>query len=251
MTINNHQIHIETHGPKDGQPVVLLHHGLGSTRSWRKQVPVLAANGFHVILYDRWGYGQSEARPYLEVPSFRDDLADLEAILSDFTRQPPILIGHSDGGTVALYWAIQHPTQITALVTIAAHIYLEPKMEPGIQNIQQTFEQDEEFRSKLYHAHGDKFESVFHNWFDGWHTQQALNWDMRSSLSHISCPTLVIQGQKDEHATIQHAKDIAHGIPESELWIPAEAGHMLPQEIPQQLNTKLLEFLSVPCPINS
>ena len=132
---------------------MLLHHGLGSTRSWRKQVPALAEAGYRVIVYDRWGYGQSEARPYLEVPSFRDDLADLESILSTFRSQSTTLIGHSDGGTIALYWAAQHPEQVASLVTIAAHIYLEPKMEPGIQAIQQTFEQDEEFIEQNFIVH--------------------------------------------------------------------------------------------------
>ena len=249
MLINNRHIHIEYYGPEDGSPVVLLHHGLGSTRSWRKQVPALVEAGYRVIVYDRWGYGQSETRPYLEVPSFRDDLADLESILSTFHPQSTTLIGHSDGGTIALYCAVQHPEKVASLVTIAAHIYLEPKMESGIQTIQQTFEQDAMFVAKLRRAHDDKYETVFHNWFDGWHTPKATTWDMRPLLSKISCPTLVIQGEDDEHATLQHAQDISDGIPGSELWVPSSAAHMLPQEIPKLLNTKLLEFLGVTCQI--
>ena len=249
MLINKRHIHIEHHGPEDGHPVVLLHHGLGSTRSWRKQVPALVEAGYRVIAYDRWGYGQSEARSDLEVPSFRDDLADLESILSTFRPQSTTLIGHSDGGTIALYWAAQHPEQVTNLVTIAAHIYLEPKMESGIQTIRQTFEQDKRFIGKLHRAHGEKYETVFHNWFDGWHTPNAIDWDMRPLLSKITCPTLVIQGEEDEHTTLQHAQDIADGIPGSELWVASGAAHMLPQEIPGLLNTKLLEFLGVTCQI--
>ena len=247
--INNRHLHIEAHGPEDGQPLIMLHHGLGSTRSWRKQVPVLAKAGYHVIVYDRWGYGQSDVRPYLEVPSFRDDLADLEAIFSVFNLQSYSLIGHSDGGTIALYWASKYPERVTSLVTIAAHIYLEPKMEPGIQAIRETFERDDEFRSKLQRAHGDKFETVLSNWFDGWHTPKALNWDMRPLLPNIICPSLVIQGENDEHATKQHAHDIADHLPNSALWIAKDAAHMLPQEMPDLLNQKLLEFLSVTCPI--
>ena len=163
MQINNHYIHIESHGPEHAQPVILMHDGLGSTRSWRRQVPALAEAGYRVIVYDRWGYGQSEARPYLEVPSFRDDLADLESILSTLQLRSTGLIGHSDGGTLALYFAAQHPEQVTSLVTIAAHIYLEPKMESGVQRIRQTFEMDENFRAKFRGEHNDKYEEVFHN----------------------------------------------------------------------------------------
>ncbi|MFN2150560.1 MAG: alpha/beta fold hydrolase [Anaerolineales bacterium] len=249
MQINNHQLHIKSHGPEHGHTVVLLHDGLGSTRSWRRQVPALAQAGYRVILYDRWGYGQSEARPYLEVPSFRDDLADLESILSTLQIGSTSLIGHSDGGTIALYFAAQHPEQVTSLVTIAAHIYLEPKMESGVKKIRQTFEMNENFRAKFRGVHGDKFEAVFHNWFDGWHTPKTLDWDMRSLLPKILCPTLVIQGEKDEHATRQHAQDIADGIIGSELWIASGAAHMLPLEIPKLLNKKLVMFLgATTCP---
>lgn len=249
MWINNRNLHLEIHGPDTGGPtnghsIVLLHHGLGTTRSWRKQVPALTKAGYCVIVYDRWGYGQSEPRPFLEVPSFRDDLADLDAILEACGLQHVTLIGHSDGGTIALYWAAQHPDRIKALVTIAAHIYLEPKMELGVQMIRKTFEQNAEFRIGLQRSHGDKFEAVFRNWFEGWHTPKALDWDMRPFLPNITCPTLVIQGEKDEHATANHARDIAQGIPKAELWIVKGATHMLPQEMPGLLNTKLLEFLT-------
>lgn len=247
MQRTNHHLYIETHGPDDGHPIILLHHGLGSTRSWRKQVPALAKAGYRVIVYDRWGYGKSEARPHLEVPSFRDDLADLEALLKAYSLQSATLIGHSDGGTIALYWAAQHPDRLKALVTIAAHIYVEPNMESGVQKIREAIERDEEFREKLQHAHGDKFETVFRNWFDGWHTPKALDWDMRLLLPNITCPTLVIQGENDEHATVQHAHDIAEAIPQAELWIAKDAAHMLPQEIPDSLNSKLLEFLGATC----
>jgi len=173
----------------------------------------------------------------------------LTAILETFSLQPVTLIGHSDGGTIALYWAAQHPEHVKALVTIAAHIYLEPKMESGVQMIREAFEQDEEFRSKLQRAHGDKFGAVFQAWFDGWHTPKALNWDMRPLLLKITCPTLVIQGKDDEHATEQHAHNIAKSIPKSTVWIPKGTAHMLPQEIPDLLNIKLLEFISVTCQI--
>jgi pimeloyl-ACP methyl ester carboxylesterase len=201
--------------------------------------------GYHVIVYDRWGYGQSEARPYLEVPSFKDDLADLEALLRALNLQRVSLLGHSDGGSIALYYTAQKPQRVTTLITLAAHIYIEPETESGVHSIQQTFEQDEEFRSKLHRVHGDKFESVFRNWFDGWHTPQALDWDMRSLLSEISCPTLVIQGQEDEHATSKQAHDIADGIPGAKLWLVPGAAHMVQQEMPDIFNHKLLEFLSV------
>ncbi|MBT3390935.1 MAG: alpha/beta hydrolase [Chloroflexi bacterium] len=243
MLINDHNLHIETHGPVDGLPVVLLHHGLGSVRAWRNQIPVLAAAGYRVVAYDRWGYGQSDARTHLDAPGFKTDLADLQVILSTFNVQPVTLIGHSDGGTIALYYAAQNPESVAALVTMAAHIYLEPKMEPGIQGIRHNFEHDARFRKGMQLVHGDKYETVFWNWFNGWHTPAAADWDMRSQLAAIRCPALIIQGENDEHATPQHARDIASAIPGAQLWLAPRANHMLPQERAVPFNERLLEFL--------
>jgi len=72
---------------------------------------------------------------------------------------------------------------------------------------------------------------------------------MRPLLSRIICPTLVVQGEDDEHATLQHAHDIAESIPGAELWLVPGAMHMLPQDLPEVFNQKLLEFLSVTCQI--
>jgi pimeloyl-ACP methyl ester carboxylesterase len=249
MLINTRNLYIESHGSETGHPVVLLHHGLGSTRAWRKQIPVLVEAGYRVIAYDRWGYGQSEARPALNAPGFEDDLADLHRLLDVFDLPTITLIGHSDGGTIALYYAMQAPEKVAALVTVAAHIYLEPKMEPGIQGIRQAFDADSRFRDGMRYAHGDKFESVFTNWFDGWHTPKALAWDLRPQLPKIACPALVVQGEDDEHATPQHARDIAAGIKDAELWLVPGARHMLPQDMPEVFNPKILEFLRVTCQI--
>jgi len=253
MIINNHNLYVEIHGPENAPTVVLLHHGLGSTRAWRKQVPELVEAGYRVLVYDRWGYGRSDARVGLDVPTFEEDLVDLDHLLATCDLQPVTLIGHSDGGTLALYFAAQFPERVAALVTIAAHIYLEPKMQPGIQGIKHAFETDERFRKGMKLAHGDKFEIVFSNWFDSWHTPSALDWDMRPLLKTITCPTCVIQGENDEHATPQHAMDIAEHIPGAELWLVEGAGHMhmLPQEMPDKLNQKLLSFIRSACEVPS
>lgn len=243
MLINNRQLHVETYGPPDGPPVIFLHHGLGSTQAWRRQIPAFTQAGYRLIIYDRWGYGKSETRPNLAVPGFDDDLSDLANLLDALDLKAATLIGHSDGGSIALYYAAAHPRQVTALVTVAAHIYLEPKMEPGIQGIKQAFDLDRRFRRGLYRVHGEKYESTFYNWFDGWHNPEALAWDMRPELPDIRCPTLVIQGCDDEHASPQHAIDIADNLTESVLWLVPGAKHMLPQDHADVFNHKVIDFL--------
>ncbi len=243
MQVNGHCLNIERYGLEKWPTVVLLHHGLGSVQAWKEQVPVLVEAGFQVIAYDRWGYGGSDDRPSLDVPTFNSDINDLYAILLGYHIQYASLVGHSDGGTIALYFAAQHPSSVRCLVTVAAHIYVEPKMEPGIQGVKLAFDNDERFREGLRRIHGDKFESVFHNWFDGWHRPASLQWDMRPILSKIHCPALVVQGELDEHATPEHARDIAGAIPGAQLWLVPGAGHMLPQENGDVFNHRIVAFM--------
>lgn len=244
MQINGHTLHVESHGPENGPPVMLLHHGLGSTRAWKKQIPVLAHAGRRVIVYDRWGYGLSQAREGIDIPLFRQDQDDLQALLDALKLDRLPLVGHSDGGTILLYFAARFPERVSALVTIAAHIYVEPRMEQGVGSVRFAWEHDEGFRHAMQRVHHGKAESVFANWYDGWHCPELLGWDMRPSLAGIQCPAFIVQGIEDEHATPQHAMDLAASLPGAELWLAEGMAHMLPQDQPEPFNTRLLDFLS-------
>ena len=241
--VNGHNLYVEHTGPENGPAVVMLHHGLGSVRAWREQVPALVEAGFRVVAYDRWGYGESDARPGLDLPTFPTDLKDLSSLLDQFGIQRASLLGHSDGGTIVLYFATLQPERVSCLVTVAAHIYIDPKMEPSILGIKQVFETDERFRTGMQYAHGEKYEAVFRNWFDGWHRPELLAWDMRPLLNQIRCPALIVQGEEDEHATPQHAMDIARSIHNADLWLVPGAKHMLPQENIPEFNPRILKYL--------
>jgi pimeloyl-ACP methyl ester carboxylesterase len=245
MLVNGHSLHVEQYGPENGPVVVLLHHGLGSIKAWRGQIPALADAGYHVVAYDRRGYGGSDTRPGLDLPTFTSDINDLHSLLEQLRIHWAVLVGHSDGGTIALYFSAQYPNLVSCLVTVAAHIYVEPKMELAILGIESDFETDERFRRGLQSTHGKNYEAVFHNWFDGWHRIESRGWDMRPVLSQIRCPGLIVQGEEDEHATPQHARDIAKAIHEAELWLVPGAGHMMPQENTTIFNSRLLQYLEI------
>jgi len=242
VSLNGHNLYVDEAGPADGRAIILLHHGLGSLKSWKKQIPVLAAHGYRVIVYDRWGYGRSDPRPGFSMPIFKDDVTDMVSLMDYYDLEKAALIGHSDGGTIALYFGAHYPQRLSLLVTVAAHIYLEDKMEPGIEGLRQLYECQLKFREALRREHGDKVDNVFYGWYYGWLEEDNLDWDMRPSLKHITCPVLVVQGLDDEHATPQHARDIAAQIKGAELWLVPKAGHMLPQENPTEFNDRLLEF---------
>jgi pimeloyl-ACP methyl ester carboxylesterase len=245
MNVNSHgrNLYYELHGHKHGPVLVLLHHGLGSVYSWEEQIPALVEAGYCVLVYDRWGYGSSDPRPSLSVPDFNEDVLDLRVIFENLKISKASLIGHSDGGVVALKFAARYPEKVRSIVVVAAHIYVEEKMITGIMHIRDAYKREERFREGMQRIHGEKADQVFHNWFDGWVKESNLDWDLRPFLSAVPHPVLVVQGVEDEHALPQHARDLAVALPNAELWLLDEATHMLPQDFAGQFNPKMLEFL--------
>ncbi len=244
FSVDGHDIYLEDHGHADHLPVILLHHGLGSVQAWREQIPPLVETGFRVVVYDRWGYGHSSPRQGLDLPTFTTDIADLRLLLAQLNITRATLVGHSDGGTLALYYAAQYPEQVSCLVTIAAHIYVEPSIPPGVKAVGDEYSGNARFRQGLRWVHGEQAERTFYNWYDGWCALEGQAWDMRPVLKKIACPTLVVQGTQDEHATPQHARDIAAAISGAQLWLLEGARHMLPQENTGMFNQRLLQFIA-------
>lgn len=253
VQVNGHRLYYQTRGRNGAPWVVLLHHGLGATLSWRKQIDPLLAAGYRLLLYDRWGYGKSEPRPALDVPVFEHDIEDLRALLEGLGIQRAALVGHSDGGTISLSFAARYPDRVNAVVTVAAHIYLEEKMLPGIESIEARFANQPRLREGLIRLHGDKAAQVVENWVRAWREPHLREWDMRPLLSDVSAPTWVVQGDADEYATPRHAQDIAAGLPDADLWLPEGCPHMLPQVCAEAFNQRLTEFLlrTVPLPSSS
>jgi pimeloyl-ACP methyl ester carboxylesterase len=243
LEVNSHSIYVEQRGPLDGPAVILLHHGLGAVPSWKQQAAVLAGTGFRTIVYDRWGYGRSDPRPSLSQPSFNSDVEDLLALLDELKIEQAHLVGHSDGGTIALYFAAQNPSRVMRIAVVAAHVYVEDKMETGIRQVGDSYRRDERFREGLRRLHGEKVDSVFYNWYDGWVNEENLGWDMRPVLAGIQAKVLVVQGSNDEHATIQHARDLFESLPQAELWLVPSGSHMVPQEMAEIFTQRLLNFL--------
>lgn len=245
LELNGHQLYWESHGGPAAPVALLLHHGLGSIRSWKRQIPDLVEAGWRVLAYDRWGYGKSEPRPRFLSGFLQADAAECHQLLAALEIQRCVVIGHSDGGSIALMLASRHPGLVTRLVVVAAHIYVEPKMQVGLRLIERQATV-EPLKGALQREHGQRGAALAQRWVRHWEDSDPTELDLQPLLSDVRCPTLVIQGEQDEHATPQHARDIASAIPEAELWLIPQVGHMPPQQIPQEFNRRMLEFLGQP-----
>ncbi len=243
LALDDHRLYWERYGNRSHPCLLLLHHGLGSIRSWRRQIPAFLEAGWQVLVYDRWGYGRSDVRSIFQHAYLAQDAEEAIALLDEQGVEKVTLVGHSDGGSIALLMAAQHPERVQALVVVAAHIYFEPKMVTGLAGIAQAAI-DSALIGGLEREHGQRARGLLHAWVEHWQAPESQSLDMRGMLPAISSRTLVIQGELDEHATARHAIDIAEGVQQGDVWLIPDVGHMPPHEIPETFNQRVLEFLA-------
>lgn len=245
LALDGCQLYWESYGSEAAPAVLLLHHGLGSVRSWKRQISPLAAAGWRVVAYDRWGYGRSVRRPEFQPGFLRQDVEHCRRLLEALGIGACAVVGHSDGGSIGLMLAALHPARVSRLVVVAAHIYVEPKMQAGLELIERQAA-SEPLKGALQREHGQRGQELAAAWIKHWRQSDPTELDLRPLLSMIECPALVIQGALDEHATDQHARDIAEAIPGADLWLIPEVGHMPPHQVPERFNRRVLEFLGQP-----
>lgn len=198
-----------------GKPVlVFLHEGLGSIRQWRDfPAKVAAATGCPALVYDRYGYGQSDVlrEPRRTVRFMHDEgLTALPNFLGELRIENPILVGHSDGASIALIHAgAGH--EVRGVVAMAPHVFIEPVCLDSIRNAAKSFESTE-LASKLGRYHRD-VRKTFYGWADVWLDPEFERWDIRGDyLPAIRCPVLAIQGRDDEYGTMAQLDEIARRV---------------------------------------
>ena len=208
--------------------LVFLHEGLGSITQWRDfPAALVRATGLPALVYDRYGYGQSDRQ--LKPPNdlYLEEEAQLRlpAVLEACGIDAPILIGHSDGATIALLFAALYPNVPLAVVSEAAHVYIEKLSIQGIWKTVQDFNSTH-LRDRLERHHGDKVDSMFHGWSDVWLSPEHHDWSMLERLAAITCPVLAIQGEDDEYGTPAQLRAITRRVsgPTRTLLLPS-CGH--------------------------
>jgi len=208
-------------------PLLLLHDGLGCVAMWRYFSTRLAAvSGCRVIAWSRAGYGGSQAYTDLRTPRYLHREAEevLPALLAALRIEAPVLIGHSDGGSIALIFAGAFPAVPRALAVIAPHEFVEPEALAGIRAAGIAWHTTD-LPQKLARYHQASAERVFKDWHDCWLSPAFRDWNIEESLGNIRCPVLAIQGEDDEYATMRQIDVIAARVPGTQLLKLARCGH--------------------------
>jgi pimeloyl-ACP methyl ester carboxylesterase len=202
---------------QEGKPaLVFLHEGLGSIRQWRDfPEKVSAATGCRALVYDRYGYGQSDVlQEKRRTVRFMHDeaLVSLPEMLSELAVKNPILVGHSDGASIALIHAGAGHA-VRGVVAMAPHVFIEPPCLGAIDRAKQRFESaDSDFAARLGRRHRDP-RRTFYGWADVWLDPEFRGWDIRDDyLPGVRCPVLAVQGHDDEYGTMAQLEEIRQRV---------------------------------------
>jgi len=194
--------------------IVMLHEGLGSVSHWKDFPRVLAeATGAGVFLYSRYGHGSSDGLDEPRSPSYMHHEAQvvLPEILQKAGIERPLLLGQSDGASIAMLYAGTFPESPAGLVLEAPHVFIEDITVSSIAQAGVLYkETDLAQRLGRYHANAD---SLFWGWNNIWLDPRFRDWNIESYLNSIRCPVLVLQGTEDEYGTEKQIEAIQRRIP--------------------------------------
>jgi len=186
----------------DAPTLLFLHEGLGCIEMWRDfPAQLCAATGCRGLIYDRTGYGRSSrwheapGRHYMDIEA---DLV-LPALLQAAAIEDVVLVGHSDGGTIALSYAGGDPPPLRGVVTLAAHASTEEQCRIGIRKARQAFETGD-LRASLARYHDD-VDATFNLWCEAWLTPGFQPMDADRRLPGVLVPVQAMQGEDDPYGS--------------------------------------------------
>lgn len=235
-------------GPDKAPTLVFLHEGLGCVDMWHDFPKALSdATGCGVLVYSRLGYGRSD--PCRLPRSIRfmhiEGMTVLPKVLKQANVKDHILIGHSDGGSIALIHAGANPCDgLKGVATLAAHVFCEPVTISSIQKAKQRF-YEKDLRKRLEKYHGRNTDCAFHAWNGPWLDPDFMNWNIVKYLPHINVPVLAIQGEDDQYGTLSQVDAIRRHCRDTiaRTKILPHCGHSPYREKPDQTLQLLTAFI--------
>jgi len=205
VSVDNVRLEYAWHGPSPvhAPTMVFLHEGLGSISQWRDFPAELCSRlGCGGLVYSRCGHGKSDALTGPRTTRFMHDEAIevLPRLMEMFEIKRPILVGHSDGASIALIHAGSGAGDPFALILEAPHVFVEDVTVNRIAELRDLY-RSTDLRTRLARHHGQNVDTLFDYWTDVWLRPEFRRWNIERYLPDVTCPTLIIQGKQDEYGT--------------------------------------------------
>ena len=227
------------------EPIVFLHEGLGSIALWKnfpKEIYNLTKRD--VIIYSRIGMGNSSAlkKPRKTDYMHQEAIYYLPKILNFLNIKIPILLGHSDGASIALIYA-GSGNKVKSMILEAPHVFVEDISIKGIKDAKKLWSSSD-LKDKLKKYHKDP-DGAFNGWCNAWLSKEFYYWNIEDYLNKIYCPMLLIQGKQDTYGTIKQIESIENNskgiIKRYEL---ENCGHSPHSQYPKEIANKINNFLN-------
>ena len=222
--------------------LVFLHEGLGSVRLWRDFPRRLAERtGQRALVYSRAGHGDSPVPEHDRTPAFMHEeaLDVLPGLLENAGIENPVLVGHSDGGSIALIHASRHP--VSGLILLAPHVFVEDVTVASIEEARETFATTD-LGARMARYHRDP-ERTFRLWNDIWLAPEFRAWNIEDVLAGVTAPTLLIQGEHDQYGTLAQIDAIERGTSGDVTRVVLDARHAPHLEAPEETLKAATDFL--------
>jgi pimeloyl-ACP methyl ester carboxylesterase len=228
----------------DRPSLVFLHEGLGSVAMWRDFPRRVAhATNCNALVYSRYGYGNSDPLREPRPVSYMHDeaLAALPALLDEFAVDRPILVGHSDGGSIALIHAGEARRRVGGLVLMSPHVFVEDISIASIAAAKVAYETSD-LRAKLARYHAD-VDSAFWGWNRIWLDPDFRRWNIEDCLPRVSCPVIAMQGEDDEYGTMEQLARIGRQVADAELLTLKDCRHSPHRDQPEAVIEAITGFV--------
>lgn len=231
--------------------IIFLHEGLGSVAQWKDFPSALCSlTGLEGLVFDREGHGRSCALRQKRDSQFLHHQAI--NVLPEFYNQAgianrkKIIIGHSDGGSIAIIHAAFQPEKIKCIITEAAHVLLEDITLQGIQDAVDNYE-NKRLKDLLQKYHAEKTDAMFYGWADTWLMESSMHWDIQSLLPQVNVPFLAIQGSNDQYGSLQQLIAIEQKAPFAQIALIEDCGHIPHHQKREEVLQKMKDFIHKYC----
>lgn len=224
--------------------LVFLHEGLGSIAMWRDfPQRVAATSGCPALVYSRYGYGRSEPLAAPRQPDYMhvEALRALPQLLDTLGIETPVLIGHSDGASIALVHAGGAGRATSGVVAMAPHVMVEDVAIAGIRSTVQAYATTD-LRQRLARYHDD-VDSAFRGWSDIWLAPAFRDWNIEEYLPRVTVPVLAIQGYGDEYGTMEQIDRITRGAPAAAALKLDDCGHAPQRDQAEAVIAAIADFV--------
>jgi pimeloyl-ACP methyl ester carboxylesterase len=242
------EYHLITPRQSRDTTLVFLHEGLGCVTLW-KDFPrrVAEATGYPTLAYSRAGYGGSTPCQRPRPITFMHDegLKVLPKVFAAAGISQAILVGHSDGASIALINAgSDNDQRLRGLVLLAPHVFVEEELTVNSIRKAKSAYLATDLRQRLARYHGDNVDHTFLSWVDTWLDESFLAWNIEGFLPSISVPTLLIQGDEDNYGTLRQVEIINKHLPGgADMFILPGCGHAPFREYPSETLNAITAFL--------